>query len=357
MKRLFILFLVSVTALCSCRSKTEKETFVMPEFPSRTEVDTRVIVDFLPCNLTYGIWESGGLICALYFDYETETLVHLFDKKTGRNRGNYIHRGRGPLEMPPSLPCISERDGVIYMTDFPSGKSLSFDIQRLAKDGVSAIQVHHREYNDYVANARVLPGNEVVLLNNKGYMNKDTVNYHRVEYYDENNRLVSYVNAIPYSDPKTLFYLYQQSIIDSSPDCKHLILGSVWGGLLELYSLPDLKHTGFLRLADPAVSIKNGIELTSGTTSGLRDIVAKDKGFYAVIGVDVPLMENWEKAENEKALTNNDLYYFNWRGKPIKHFETDCNLEKICITKSADTLYSIVSDITKKLSIGVTVLK
>lgn len=169
MKRIIIIFLVSVAALCSCRDKREKDTFMMPKFPSHTKVKTRVIVDFLPCNLSYGIWESGGLLCALYFDSETETLVHLFDKQTGQNKGNYVHRGRGPLEMPLSIPCTSARDGVLYMTDIV------------------------------------------------------------------------------------------KCVMDSSPDCKHLILGSVWGGLLELYSLPDLKHTGFLRLADPTVILRRSV--------------------------------------------------------------------------------------------------
>ena len=221
---------------------------------------------------------------------------------------------------------------------------------------MSAVHEDYREYKSYVTGMSVLPGDEIVVLNNKGYMNKDTVGYHRVEYYDDNDRLVSYVNAIPYPDPKMLFYLYQQCVMDSCPDCKHLILGSVWGGLLELYSLPDLKHTGFLRLADPAVLIKGGIDLTPGTTAGLRDIVARDTGFYAVIGADVPLLENKKKDEDKRLLVNNDLFFFNWRGKPVKHFEADCNLEKICITEASDTLYGIVSDVTGKLSIGVAVL-
>lgn len=352
-----IILLLSVTVIGSCKNTSKDDSFFMPEFESRKFVETQILVPSLPCNLTYGIWESGELLCAVYYDPETETLVHLFDKETGKNRGNYVHRGRGPLEMPPSVPIVSEWDGILYMVDISGGKTLSFDICRLESEGVTAIGVHDRSFKGYTSNASILPGGETLVLNNKGFLNTESGGYHRIEFFDAEEKLVSVADAVPYADPETLFYLYQQSVIGISPDCKHLVLGSVWGGLLEVYSLPDLKSHGFLRMVDPAVSINGGIELTAGTTSGLRDIVAKDNVFYAVIGADVCLLGNWDKPDTERALTNNDIYCFNWQGKPVKQFETNYNIEKFCVTELSDVLYSIVSDVNGSLSIGVAELK
>lgn len=357
LQKIAILF-IPLIVLGSCRDSKEDDSFFMPKFQSRLQVGTRILVESLPCNLTYGIWESGNIICAIYFDSDTKTLVHLFNKHSGLNIGNYIHRGRGPLEMPPTIPCIFERNGDLYVSDLKSGKTLSFNIQRLASEGISAILEQYFEYKRYVANSYMLPNGDYLFLNNIGYMSADTVNYQRLEIINEINERIASNNAAPYSDPKKIFYLYQQTIISISPNSQHLICGSVWGGLLELYSLPDLRNTDFMRLVDPAVSIdRGGIELTDKTTSGLRDIVAKDTGFYTVIGADVFFLENRNRNEDTRELTNNDLYYFNWRGRPIKHFETDYNLEKICITESLDTLYSIVSDVSGQLSIGVSILK
>lgn len=328
----------------------------MPEFQSRQIVGTQILVESLPCNSTYGIWESGNYLCVVYYDSATETLVHLFDKQLGESRGDYIHRGRGPLEIPPTIPSVHERNGNIYLSDLHSGKTLSFNIKRLAFEGSSAITSDYEEYKNYISIASTLPNGEKILLNNIGFVNPDTLNYHRLEIQDANGITKSYGGAVPYADSKMLFYLYQQSVMEVSPNCQHMVLGSVWGGLLELYSLPDFADAKLLRLVDPAISIDRGMELTSKTTSGLRDLVAKDNGFYAVLGSDVYVLENLEKPEKERELANNDIYFFNWRGKPLKQFETNYNLEKICITESQDTLYSVVSDVNGQLSIGMTVL-
>ncbi len=355
-----VIFLIPVIVLCSCRSNKEKDSdsFFMPEFQSRLQVGTHIIVQSIPCNLTYGIWESGNVLCAIYFDSETETLVHLFDKHTGFNIGNYIHRGRGPLEMPPSVPSIWEQNETLYMSDLYGGKTISFNIQRLASEGMPAIMEQYLEYKSYVTNSCLLDDGKLLVLNNIGYLNADTVNYRRLEVIDENDKRISSDNSVPYPDPEILFYLYQQTDLSVSPDCQHLVCGSVWGGLLELYTLPDLNITGYMRLIDPAVSINRGsIELTDKTTTGIRDIVAKNEGFYAVIGADVFFLENINKPEAKREFANNDLYYFNWRGEPIKQFTTDYNLEKICVTESLDTLYSIVSDVNGRLAIGVSMLE
>ena len=66
---------------------------------------------------------------------------------------------------------------------------------------------------------------------------------------------------------------------------------------------------------------------------------------------------NWDKPDTERALTNNDIYCFSWRGKPLKQFETNYNIEKFCVTELSDVLYSIVSDVNGSLSIGVAELK
>lgn len=351
------ILLLSVIVICSCKNTHNEDSFFMPEFESRQFVETQILVSSLPCNQAYGIWESGELLCTMFYDPETETLVHLYDKKTGQNRGNFVHRGRGPLEIPPSIPIVYEWDGCMYMVDLSGGKILSFNIERLESEGVTAIGVQNKTFAEYTANVSVLPGGETLVLNNKGYLNTETDGYHRIEFFDAREQRVSVADVAPYSDPETLFYLYQQSIIGISPDYKHLVLGSVWGGLLEVYSLPGLKDPAFLRFVNPAVSINGGIELTAGTKGGLRDIVAKNNGFYAVIGTDVCLLENWDKPETERALTNNDIYLFSWHGKPLKRFETDYNIEKFCVTQPSDGLYSIVSDVNGTLSIGVIELK
>ena len=102
---------------------------------------------------------------------------------------------------------------------------------------------------------------------------------------------------------------------------------------------------------DPALVYGATPSLTADTKAGLRDLFATDDYMYAAIGADVNLLSNKEKVSG-KELENNDIYVFDWDGKPVGHLETDYNIEKMCVTEFRDTIYAVVSDREKRLYLG-----
>lgn len=346
----FVLFL-----LLSCSVKPGEEGFQMPEFGNSQKVKIAVISDELPTRMANHIFVRGDYLLALYHDGVENNKCTIFNKNSGEIVGRYIYEGRGPYEMI-SIPTANALGDQIYVYpafDPDQGNIFSFNIDSLVRKGNAAISSEFRQFKSWTTDVKYLPvGDQLLVFNNKGYLNRDTTGYHRLILEDSMGNEISCQDYKPFDDPVAIWCLYQQMVMEVTPSGTNAVIASVWGGILEIYTLPDLDLVKVLRLVDPALMFGNAPDVTENTTAGVRDIYTTDDCFYVSLGADVKLLENSEKDAAVRELKCNDIYVFDWEGNPIEHIEADYNVERFCLTEAKDTMYAIVSDREGRFFIG-----
>ena len=72
---------------------------------------------------------------------------------------------------------------------------------------------------------------------------------------------------------------------------------------------------------------------------GYIDSYATDKRVYLLYSGRS--IEDTNVNSHEKARLANQIHVYDWNGKPIKKFETDVDLEKICINETENIIYAI----------------
>jgi len=353
-RRLLIIVLLATVA-SSCAPK-DKGIYCLPEFYSIEKTDLHIISKPLMCELADDIFMSDGAYVVFHYNIVTDAFCNIYDE-AGVFQYSLIHRGRGPEEVLRKAPKTSVYSGVLTGIDMIGDKHLSFKLDSLLVRRPD-VMVEAMNYHNFVQD--VLPVHKTdnrVIINNFPYLSVDSLGYHRTKLINSFDETIATQDYIPFPDKEYEWWLYQQTVAEISPDGKHFVVGSIWGAILELYSLPDLTQNNVLWLVDPALEINNGLRLTDCTTAGLRDIEARDDCFYAAIGTKVPLLPNRDKPVEERELECNDIYVFDWSGNPLHHIEVDYNIERFCLNEKADTLYAVVSDREENLFLGWAALK
>ena len=346
--------MLSILLFASCMSYKGCE-YAMPDFPITNNISVKVLSEELLCNMVCDIFECDNRLYVVHYDKTAQTWCNVYDKQKGGRLFSCLHAGNGPKEIIANPICSSYQDSLFFFDMF-ADKVLSFSKKENCISS-EAIKEDSRMLRPYTRNISVLEkGEDIIVLNQIGYNSSDTVGYHRIQYYDNCGNEKCFQDFAPYPDSRTMFGMYTQSLMAVSPDCKKLVIGSVWGAILEFYSVPDLEGRKVLWLVDPAIDFREGTSLTKDTKAGLRDLCADNDNVYASIGADVNILSNNEKGIEEMELKCNDLYVFDWEGNPVRHIVTDYNIEKFCLTQSSDTLYTVVSNKEGALYLGMIVL-
>lgn len=348
----YLAFFVGVLYLFpACADTDSRSDYQMPDFPNMGHAKVHLITGELMANMANDIFEHGQYLYVIYYDRKDQTWCHVYDKRTGAATGDYLHRGNGPGEIL-TIPACSARGDSLFIYDLPVRKQISCSFSSMHEEFISPT-VSILDIKPYARNACACgpTGEESIILNQIGYANPDTMGYHRLMVKDIYGDTLQTQDFEPFSDPVEMFNLYSECLMSVNERGNRLAVGSVWGAILEIYDLPALRQKACLKLVDPALVYGATPSLTADTKAGLRDLFATDDYLYAAIGADVNLLSNKEKVSGEE-LENNDIYVFDWDGKPVGHLETDYNIEKMCVTEFRDTIYAVVSDREKRLYLG-----
>ena len=342
---------VLMIMLQACKDKGKQPGFQMPAFPNAGHADVHLLTGELMANMANDIFEYGNYLYVIYYDRKSQAWCHVYDKHTGEALCDRFNMGNGPGEIL-TIPVCSSRGDRIFIYDLPVRKQISCPFASLRDENMSP-EVSVLDIKPYARNACVYGpgGDESIVLNQIGYSSPDTIGYHRLVVKDVYGDTLRVHDFEPFTDPVEMFNLYTESLMSLDESGTHLAVGSVWGAIIEMYELPEFSQKAFLKLVDPALVYGSTPTLTADTKAGLRDLFATDDYLYAVIGADVSLLSNKDK-ESGKDLENNDVYVFDWTGKPVGHLETDYNIEKMCVTSSKDTIYAVVSDREERLYLG-----
>ena len=350
-KSINYLSLALILAISSCENNGNRSDYHMPTFPVETHSSFQLLTGELMANMVYDIFEHDRYLYAFFYDRKSQTWCHIYDKQSDEIKNIFV-RGNGPNEII-SLPICSSRRDSLFVFDLPVRKQISCSFSSLLQEEMS-IDVTTLDTKPYARNICVTSSEKEdrIILNQIGYANPDTVGYHRLIAQDGFGYTVGYQDFEPFSDQVEMFNLYTESLMAADESGTHLAVGSVWGAIIELYTLPGLKKSCFLKMVDPSLTYGNVPALTRQTKAGLKDLFATDEYLYTAIGADVDLLPNGEKNTEDKELVSNDIFLLDWDGHPVKHIETDYNIEKMCVSASRDTIYAVVSDREKRLFLG-----
>ena len=124
-----------------------------------------------------------------------------------------------------------------------------------------------------------------------------------------------------------------------SPDCKKMVVGTLYGGVLELFDLSKgIELKAIRKFYPPVVQYLSGtIQNTKETVWGFSALCATDEKVYSVfIGDKNPNLFN-------------NLSVFDWDGRELIKYNTDCLILRICASiREPNKLYGIAFSKTRE---------
>ncbi len=150
------------------------------------------------------------------------------------------------------------------------------------------------------------------------------------------------------------YIIYNDAITSVSPDGRKMVIGTRWGGIMEIYSLKDsirLETTRYFIEPD-FIAHQGWGEMTENSRFGFIDIDVTDNLVYTVIdGETYPLRSKGDYSEDRKKHGNN-ISIFDWNGHPVRRIMTDYAIRKFAVDREAHMAYAVVVDSLKRPYLG-----
>lgn len=319
------LYVCLITILCSCQK--QRSAYAPPTFPEVKKIHAHRLSDELLISypLDMAVSEDYIFILAL----ADNAWLQVYDKTTGQLLGSFVTRGQGPGEATTANMCYyNAREKKIFVYDESSMKLLTYQFDKDADNWGALIE--ERSFYDLGGTLR-----RVWELRNgrflvDGQLGTKSDQQKRFQMLADAKVVADY-NDFPIDTPKERS-VWSSPAIAISPDCKKMAVGTLYGGILELFDLSqNIELRAIRKFYPPVVQYLSGtIQNTEETVWGFSALCATDERIYSVfIG-------------NKNPNLFNNLSVFDWDGRELIKYNTDCLVLRICAsTQEPNKLYGI----------------
>lgn len=319
--KLSIIVLLAVQTAC-----TEHQEYAPPVFPKEAELQSTLVADDIVLSFPYDMCVDGNNIYVM--SMVDNTWLQVYDKRNGEYKGGYVSRGQGPGELTSGFNLFYDRlRQTISIFDTGSMKLLSYHIQE-KEDSLLSVAGESFFYDRQGIVRRLwhLPSGHTLVdgqLGNGGERQK------RFQLLRD-KELISEYNIFPVaSKEEQIAYIDPQVAL--SPDGRKMASGIFYGGVLETFMLSDsIQQVGLRKFYPSCIQYDSGsISATDATVYGFVSLCGTDKYIYSVFIGD--------KDPNRLSC----VAVFDWDGREVIRYHTDCSLVRICASYDDKTLYAI----------------
>ena len=295
--RLYKILLYSILAMVSCNNYTN-QVYRTPDFPYVTDVNNiKFLTDDICVNTVSDIFKYGEHLYIIAYDAQNQTYLQAYDIKTGERLYSTIRYGNGPGEI--IYPNISYFPWITHY--FPI-KSLGNLTMMAIKEGAS-----------------------------------EQLNNARISLINDQNQVVSEYNNFPIESDKNIQYaVYQTDRADISMDKQHLIVGTSYGSILEIFDITEgIMPKTVKYFVEPTLILREGKYNNDDTIIGFNDLFASNQYIYASY--------DGENYGNVPACDFfNNIAVFDYNGMPVILLRMKNRVERICVDEEAGEIYAVL---------------
>lgn len=302
-----------------------------PVFPEAKKLCSKPLSEGLIFYYPFDMFIDGDYIFILALS--DNTWLQVYSKKTGEYMGSFISKGQGPGEVVTGTMLhydASRHSVAIY--DETSEKLLSYCIGDSLKSLlILSSEKSFHSYGGVVRRTWPLGDNRYLVDGQLG----GKLGVQKRFQLLSNDKVINEYNefAVTSEDEKMAFL---SPCITVSPDKRKMAVGTLYGGILELYDISEnILLKDIRKFYPPILRYHSGvIKNTEETIWGFSTLYATNDNIYTVLIGD----------KNPNLFKN--ISVFNWNGEEKIRYETDCSVLMLCSSKDEpDKLYGIaVSD-------------
>lgn len=320
------LILLTGCLLVSCAKHKDYEE---PVFKTSYSLESEIIAsgDSLMTRYVYGLYVDNqyAYILALSEDY----WLQVRDKETGALICRGVHSGQGPGEVIFGYQLrYNAVDDALEIFDKHQYKVVSYKMNTASKSLDLIRENYFTDYDGVVRNAYHLSENQWLV---EGQLS--TKESGRYLLWDGKDVTAEYSQHITETDDYLKDMLIEvTSKVSISPKGDRLAIGTVYGGILELFSIgSDIKRVGRGIFYEPKVDLVDGnMRPRDDTVFGFADIEATNDEVYAV------LMGTTDPNKYDVICT------FGWNAQGKIRYQADCQVFKLANIPVVDgILYAI----------------
>lgn len=342
------LFALTVLFCAACSSDVTPR-YAAPEFAQESRAEFELLTGELLFTNILDIWEYNS--CLVVLGFENGRFLHIFDKQSGEKLLETISLGRGPQEVGSLLNARLDRAGRLTLVDGQQNKVLTIRIDSLLAASPAAISLRRDPLPSWCRAVIPLRDRQLV-MRNIGDATKDTVGVVRFELSDSLGKPLARNDGFAVEEPATRFLVYNEARVSVSPDERRFAVGTVWGAILETFSLEKgIDPIATRYFVEPNLNIGPSPGLNERTVSGFADIYAGNERIYGSYDGVQKVLE-WAKIPvDERPLQFNRIVVFDWEGRGIEQIVTDYNIRALCVAEDG-TIYAAVFDRLNRFYLG-----
>ena len=320
----YLIMLLSI----SCSNRQKELSYQEPVFPIEKHIPAQILTDTALIAYPYDLNVDDSYLYLL--SLVDGNWLHIYNKHTGEWVCSGIRHGQGPDEIATGTILFLEREtNSLYIYDSSQSKLLGFSFDKEKK---SLSCVSHKSFVEYGGVARTAwpLTDEHYLVN--GQEKGSIGQLQRFQLYNQETLVAKY-NTTPTADRNNdiAFISASQSL---SPDKSKLVVGTLWGGILETFRIDKRIENISTRYFLPIniQFIKGTIQPTDQTMYGFTSVQALNDRIWGIwIG---------DKDPNH----NSSIVCFDWDGKEIAQYHTDNILLKIAQSpEEPNRVYAVVA--------------
>ncbi len=342
------LFVLIALLYIGCVSNNRQ--YAIPVFDKKSEIRFEKLTGEELYTIIRDIWVYKSYL--LVYGFQNNYQLHIYDKTSGKKILETIAVGRGPKEMN-GIDCmrLDSKNGIVTAYDYMQDKKLSFQVDSLVKNGFDAIS--EQKYVSPVWSRATVPLHRgELIVKNIGNKAQDTVGIVRLEIRNDTGSIVAQNDNFPFEAQDLRFNVYNESRVSVSPDETRLAIGTIWGGILETYSLDDgIEHINTGYFAKPDIITGEAPGFTEETVLGFSDIYATNDKVYTSFDGIQKAKEFMNIPSDRRPLQFNKIDIFDWQGHGIEEIVTDYNVLNLCVDTDK-TIYAAIYDNDGRFYLG-----
>ena len=315
-----ILLVVCVVLLFGVSCRKADTTFSVPDFPKKGTIASNKINDTLLMTYPFEMFVTDNNIYVLA--YVGGTFIQVYDKSDGHYVGSGAVMGRGPGELLAGVNMYYDsKSSTVSVYDNQSRKIVKYLIDEKGSD----LFVFQEERSflgliNPIRKAWPLQDSTYLVNGQVGVEDGDMGRFQMVI----GDRLTGSWNSFPLDDMEQC-WTFWTTATTISPDHMRFADGTLFGAILETFDVKDNRVTqrGCRMFYPPAIEYQSGVTSpTEQTVFGFTSLCSTNEYIYGVFlgSKDMNDFDN--------------ISVFDWDGREVATFDTDCNVLRICCSDS-----------------------
>lgn len=325
------ILLVNISIIFILASCVSSETYAPPVFPVTKKMDSKLLSDGLIFHYPFDMFIDGDNIFVLALS--GDTWLQVYNKNTGEHVGSFISKGQGPDEIiTGSMLYYDQFSRSLAIYDETSVKLATYSISDKKENLLILVsEKSFHKFDGVVRRAWSLRDNRYLV---DGQLGGKLGVQKRFQLLSNDKVIKEFNEYTVTSEEEKLAFLSPN--ISLSPDKEKMAVGTLYGGVLELFDISENVRLKNIRKFYPPKlrNLSSAIRNTKETIWGFSTLCATNSKLYTVLigGKDPNMLNN--------------ISVFDWNGEEQIRYETDCSVLRLCCSEEEpDRLYGIaVSD-------------